>query len=142
MDTIRKRWKLFGLPWSVLLWLGCAATSEGPLRYELSGVVTHGGQPVPVGMIRFTPDTDKGNHGPGTIAMVKQGRYRTRSGKGTVGGAMIVEISGFDGVPTKVDGETIASGTPLFEPYRTEADLPREAATLDFDVPLSAGIVK
>ncbi|HWL10086.1 MAG TPA: hypothetical protein VNQ76_16895 [Planctomicrobium sp.] len=114
---------------------GCSnKTPDGPARYALSGNVTFDGKPVPTGTIRFSPDREKGNQGPGTIADIRHGKYQTLPGKGIVGGPMVVEISGSDGIPVEVSGETIPSGTALIESYRTEINLPKETATRDFDI--------
>lgn len=114
---------------------GCSGT-DGPSQYELSGTVTFQGKPVPAGTITFEPDAVKGNRGPQGFATIKDGRYDTREdGRGSVGGAQVVRISGSDGIDA---GETFPTGKPLFEPYTTSVDLPKESSTHDFDVPASA----
>lgn len=104
--------------------------------YQVSGSVTFDGNPVPHGYLAFEPDASQGNTGPGTGAEIKDGRYSTVRGKGVVGGPYLVEISAHDGVPTiNEDGDPVI-GTPLFWPeYTTVVDLPREAATQDFNIP-------
>lgn len=118
-----------------MLLAGCRGT-EGPSQYELSGTVTFQGKPVPAGTITFEPDAVKGNHGPQGFALIQDGRYDTRAeGRGSVGGPQVVRISGSDGVAA---GEAFPTGKPLFEPYTTSVDLPKESSTHDFDVPVSA----
>jgi len=113
---------------------GCGGNA-GPERYDLSGAVTYGGKPVPAGMILFAPDVSQGNKGPGAMVEFVDGRYRTASGKGTVGGPHVIRIVGYDGKPSP-GGESTAV-KPLFTEYKLEIDLPREDATRDFDVPAS-----
>tara|TARA_R110002095_G_C4220572_1_gene236994 strand:+ start:1000 stop:1437 length:438 start_codon:yes stop_codon:yes gene_type:complete len=115
---------------------GCSSqTSEGPERYALSGHVKYDGKPVPRGTISFTPDNAKGNHGPATLAIIQDGEYRTSGSKGIIGGAMVVEISGSDGIPVELNGETMESGTELFSAYRMELELPEQSAQQDFEIP-------
>jgi len=115
-----------------IAWLsaGCGRSS-GPARYDVSGKVSYGQAPVPAGRIVFEPDDAKGNSGPPSYAQIKEGRYATPPGKGTVGGPHRVRITGFDG---RGAGES-PDGTPLFSEYRASIDLPKEDATRDLDVP-------
>lgn len=98
-------------------------------RYELTGQVTYKGQPVPGGRILFEPDSDLGNSGSGSIAEIVNGQYRTRDNKGTVGGPHVVTIFGTNG---KTATETYDNS--LFSPFKKNVDLPREDASLDFEV--------
>jgi hypothetical protein len=101
-------------------------------RHSLSGQVTYAGKPVPAGLIIFEPDPTKGNRGPQGYAEVLDGRYQTdKLGKGTMTGALIVTISAY---PVD-DGSGENPGTPPFAPYKTTAQVSKETATLDFDVP-------
>ena len=113
---------------------GCGS-DDGPPRYDLSGTVTHNGQPVPAGYILFAPDTSEGNTGSGAQADIKDGRYQTPPGQGTVGGPHVVTISGFDGQAFQDGPVQNPSGKPLFANYETRADLPKESATHGFSVP-------
>ncbi|HWL09496.1 MAG TPA: hypothetical protein VNQ76_13895 [Planctomicrobium sp.] len=122
----------------LLLAYGCGSKVDGPQRYQLTGKVTFNGNPVPIGVIYLTPDTSKGNRGPGTLAEIKDGRYSTPPNKGTVGGAMVLEFSGFDGQKTGTGDDENRVGKTLFDGYRLEAELPQKSAQQDFDVPLSA----
>lgn len=111
---------------------GCGR-SDGPQRYDLSGLVTYAGQPVPAGMIVFAPDHEAGNEGPGTVVEFTDGRYRTPRGRGTVGGPHVVRIIGYSGEPEGGDDST--GVRPLFEEYETRVDLPHRNASHDFEIP-------
>jgi len=121
---------------ALLLAAGCGPA--GPRRHDVSGEVTFRGRPVPVGVIRFLPDTQQGNAGPAGFAAIENGRYDTAaSGRGTVGGPHEVVISGFDG---KADpAAELMQGAPLFPDYRESVELPEAPATLDFQVPAAGG---
>ncbi len=130
-----RRWSMVPRP-ALLLVLatitGCSGES-GPARFDVSGRVTYGGKLVPVGQIQFEPDASQGNHGPAGIAPIENGSYDTaKAGCGHVGGPHRVLIVGYDGV-TDPDNELV-HGQPLFEPYRTTVDLPREAVVRDFAI--------
>lgn len=109
------------------LLLGCSKQA-GPARYVVSGAVTFGGAPVPLGTIAFEPDTGRGNRGPAGYADIVAGRFQTHLG--VVGGPHIVRISGASG--PMID-ET--KNTTLFSDHMTTCDLPQQSTTLDFDVP-------
>lgn len=109
--------------------LGCGQSS-GPRRYEVSGKVSHRGQPVRLGYINFEPDSSAGNSGPGSMTKIIDGSYRTQPGKGVVGGPHRVRIVGFDGAPA--DG--LGDGSPLFDEAIYTVDLPRKPSVQDFDV--------
>jgi hypothetical protein len=61
---------MFGI---VAIVFGCGP--DGPSRYSISGSVTFQGKPVPVGFIKFEPDTAKSNAGP--VAKRDAGGSRT-----------------------------------------------------------------
>jgi hypothetical protein len=111
---------------------GCG--SEGPPRYELSGTVTFDGKPVPKGFITFTPDTEKGNDGPGGGAEIIDGKYRTESGKGIIGGPHNVRIVGYDGIPARVEGEDLPDGKSLFAPHQEKIDFPKQDREYNFAI--------
>lgn len=112
---------------------GCGSP-EGLMRYDVSGTVTHNGTPVPQGVIQFLPDSTKGNQGPAANANIVDGKYDTSvSGKGTIGGAHVVVINGFDG--NARPDEELPYGKPLFPEFRTSVDLPLSAGeTVNFEV--------
>lgn len=113
---------------------GCEQKVEGPERFARSGTITYMGNPVPIGELQFSPDTQKGNSGPGAIAKIKDGHYQTYPGKGTVGGPMRIRLTGLDGKPVKVGDEVEEDGTLLFDSFEVEVDLPAESSTWDYDV--------
>lgn len=108
---------------------GCG--EEGPTRYQLSGKVTYGGQPIPAGSVTFIPDSSQGNSGPAASVDIVNGMYNTSSGKGHVGGPHILKITGLDGKAS----DEFPKGAPMFPDYETKADLPKEDGTKDLDVP-------
>ena len=110
---------------------GCGGSEDGPKRYEVTGSLTVAGKPVPAGMIIFEPDSEKGNSGPGGIADILEGKYKTKPDKGIVGGPHTVRIIGYT--------EPHLRGQPepdlLFPEYRVTVDFPTENdITRDFDV--------
>ncbi|QDT66490.1 hypothetical protein [Calycomorphotria hydatis] len=111
-----------------LLSAGCSPKSDGPQRYSLSGVVTYNGQPVEYGQVMLSPDRDKGNSGPASVARIQNGEYETFPGKGVVGGAFKVTITS--------DNPQNEYSDPIFPPYKTTVELPHEATTHDFVVPV------
>ena len=102
-------------------------------RHALSGTVTFGGQPIPVGSILFEPDGTKGNRGPQGYSTILNGHYETNKyGKGAVTGPVNVQIMGFpaaENVPEE-------GNKPLFPPYKTSIVIEQDSTTFDFDVPL------
>ena len=124
-----------------LLSLACAVAlvisgcgPSGPPRYKVSGKATCGGQAIPAGQIVFEPDASASNHGPLGLAVIKDGKYETLPEEGAVGGPQLVRILGYDGKPPPAwPGSPF--GRPICDPYETKVDLPKEATTVDFDVP-------
>ena len=123
----------------LLLPMVIACGTSGPSRYQVSGKVTYKGQPVPAGRILFQPDESRGNHGPPAGATISEGRYETSPQMSPIGGPHIVTISGNAAKPIEhADSEApdnIPFGRSLFLPYKSNADLPKEPTTLDFEVP-------
>lgn len=120
----------------VVLLAGCGRS--GVERISVSGTVTFRGQPVPSGIISFTPDAKKGNRGPQGVAKIADGHYTTNDhGKGSVSGPQVIEIRGYGGGggSGRADKLPFSSGKPLFPTYYTEADVKPGGATLDFEVP-------
>ncbi|MBA2114515.1 hypothetical protein [Bremerella alba] len=112
--------------------LGCSGpVTEGPDRFPLSGTVTYKGAPLPAGKIYFEPDGRKDNSGPMVTAEIKDGKYETPVGKGTVGGAHRVRIDGYD---AKNVTEHNPLGDVLFSNHLIEVDLPKDKATEDFTI--------
>jgi len=114
----------------LVLAAGCG--QSGPPRYHVSGSVMYGATPVPAGSVTFMPDASKGNKGPAVSVSIKGGKYDTRqAGVGHVGGPHTVRIVGLDGVSQ----EDLPNGMPLFPPYETKAELPKQQGTQEFIVP-------
>lgn len=117
-----------------LLLTGCS--SEGSPRFNVSGNVTFDGRPVPAGTIQFEPDTSRGNQGPTSRTVIKDGEYDTSiAGKGILGGPYVVVITGFDGKP--IPEMELQYGKPLFTEYRTKVELPKGESIMDFTVPVN-----
>lgn len=115
---------------------GCGGGDGGPPRFQVSGNVTYGGQPVPAGSIMFEPDATKGNRGPAGFAKINNGKYDTKlDGEGAIGGPHLIRITALDGVAKPDSPE----GVPLCPDYSTTADLPKEKTTKDFDIPKGGG---
>lgn len=113
--------------------LGCGGES-GPPRYDVSGVVTYKGQPIPAGTIQFNPDASKNNRGPSGAATIKDGKFDTAlEGRGTIGGPHRVLIEAYDG--NAQPELELPHGRPLFYGYQTEIDLPKEATQIEIEVP-------
>ena len=116
--------------------LGCGGSDSGPRRFDVSGAATFDGKPIVNGSISFSPDTSKGNSGPGSFAQIRDGNYETTAGMGPVGGPHVLTIMGLAKLPgSGPPGEIVP---PLFSSYRMEVDLPREDTSYDIDVPASA----
>ncbi len=126
---------LFRISAALLIPLLCLTGCGGGTGYQVSGKVTYKGQPVPKGYITFAPDGSKGNKGPGGLAMIVNGDYRTEAGKGVVGGAYQIRIIGMDGKPTQESGEELLDGKPLFPPYETAMELPMQNHQHNFEIP-------
>lgn len=107
---------------------GCGHEPDGPPRYQIHGKVTAKGQPVKEGRIFFSPDTEKGNNGPGAVAFIRDGEYETEDGHGIVGGPHIVDILGWD---ETVDPESDAEPEVTVKEIRP-VDLPASGGNHDF----------
>ncbi len=117
--------------------LGCGGSNSGPERYDVSGAATFDGKPIVNGSISFSPDTSKGNSGPGSFAQISDGRYETTAGMGPVGGPHVLTVMGLSNLPG--EGAPGVDVPPLFSSYELKVDLPLEDTTYDIDVPASAG---
>ncbi|QDU31205.1 hypothetical protein ETAA8_63580 [Anatilimnocola aggregata] len=122
-----------GVAWSVLVLLGAdlvgCEMKSGPPTYKLSGAITFDGQPIPKGMIVFTPDSSKGNSGPQGVAMITDGKYdtSTANGSGVGSGPTIVRVMGEGGAESKLICE-----------YEYSVDLPPQDSELPISVPATA----
>jgi hypothetical protein len=114
----------------ILFLTGCGA--DGPSRYEVTGTVRYGGQPVAAGRVIFEPDASQGNKGPAGYAEIHQGQYTTADTRGTVGGPHSVRVICLSG---ESDNSEMPDGRMLCPEYRQQADIPAESSVLDLDVP-------
>lgn len=119
----------------LIVWIGGCGRSSGLPRYDVSGAVTFGGQPVPSGMISFDPAEQSIGGG---FAPIVDGKFDTgRGGRGHLGGEHVVHISGHASEPPAPDspGADRYVVQELFAPYVAAVDLPKKKAVMDFDVP-------
>jgi len=107
---------------------GCSSKTDGPERFQLDGAVTVKGRPVRDGTIFLSPNSDKGNSGPGSVAFIREGRYATPAGHGVVGGPYIAKIVGYD---EEFDPSSDAE-PPVSLSTKVEIDLPKKAGKHDF----------
>jgi hypothetical protein len=116
---------------ALVLMLGLAAfygCAQEEKLYQVSGTVTHGGKPIPKGLIFFDPTAD----GPQGFANIVDGKYDTvLQGKGIRGGAYAIRVNGFDGK----EANEAPFGQALFPEYTGTKDLPQADSTFDLDVP-------
>ena len=120
---------------ATLLTAGCGAETASDV-YTVSGNISYDGKPLPKGNISFEPDASKNNQGPGATAEINDGKYEMMPGKGISGGAYVLVINGYDGVPVASgEGGMDPNGKMLFQSYRTTVDLPRENTTRDLEIP-------
>jgi hypothetical protein len=129
--TLLRVGTIFALVGSLVTLFAIAGCSPaGPTRYTLSGDVTYDGQPVNSGVILLEPDTSRGNSGPGAVATIDGGHYRTAPGRGTVGGPHIARIT----AGTGVDVSELSPYGALHSQreLRVQVDVPKSHATHNF----------
>lgn len=114
---------------------GCSFQPEAPERFSVMGTVMFKGTLVPAGLIRFSPDTAKGNYGPGAIAEIKEGRFVTTPGKGAISGPMVVYVEGFDGISLSKNPDFPDLGKMLFRTHKEEIVIPKEDTEIVIEVP-------
>jgi len=120
--------------WWLLAAGGCGGGGgDGPARFGVFGRARLQYQPGAFGRIVFDPDTAAGNKGPQGFAEIRDGRYDTRTGRGIVGGAHVVRISGFGKDPKTGNEDNPVPA--LFPDYQTKVELPKQESTQDFAVP-------
>ncbi|TWT31663.1 hypothetical protein [Blastopirellula retiformator] len=77
-----------------LLAAGCSSKEE--TLQTISGRVTYQGNPVPIGVIQFSPDAAAGNQGMVGFAEIKEGKFNTaESGRGVESGPLTVSIDAY-----------------------------------------------
>jgi hypothetical protein len=116
---------------ALVMQVGCESSRTD--EFHLSGRVTFDGAPVPSGYILFNPDLRAGTDGLQGYTEIENGRYDTSvSQKGVSGGHYVAQIHGFvmDPHPKR-----------LFQPYDQRVELSGSSNTVDFEVPVSAGVM-
>lgn|GEM_PF-657935 len=114
---------------------GCnSSNGSGKGPYPLSGQATYQGKPIEIGLIHFEPDAANGATGPTLTAEIINGKYSSPQGKGTMGGAQLVQIEAYE-ISSSAVVDSPDSKKPMFPAYRTTATLPYQQAIQDFDVP-------
>lgn len=104
-----------GIGWVALILLGagCGDTGVAPAEgIPVQGKVFFRGQPLPYGTIVFTPDADRGTHGPlATAAIQPDGSFQLKSGEavGAVAGWHRVTVLAIEMLPP---GPGQAQGEP------------------------------
>lgn len=116
----------------LLMAVGCGGS--GLTRYRVSGKVTYRGQPVPAGEVRFSPDHEKGNSGPATIAIIVDGAYTTPRGKGVVGGPHKILVTGYQKSGSEKDETAPDFGAAMFPEHESFVTLPEENTTHDIAI--------
>lgn len=115
----------------------------GDTRSEVSGRVRLNGQDIVEGSINFIPT--EGNTGPGTGAVIENGKYHIPRAKGATAGKNRVEIRAFRTTGRKVQDPTGKPGVlteervPAFPPSFNDQstlvkDVARGSDTIDFDI--------
>ena len=106
--------------------------SREPRRPLITGVVTYQGQPVPAGVIRFTPQGASASSRGGAGGEIRDGRYAVKAGHGSAGGGYKVQIRGFTGVAKQVGPVVDPLGEELFSEVTRTTEIP--CADFTFDV--------
>lgn len=113
---------------------GCGSGESNALH--ISGTVEYEKKPLKYGTILFEPDTSKGGRGAPGTAVIKDGKFDTKTdGSPTTGGPQIVTVQGFTGedlTEYAPHGTMIANGKPFIKSY----ELPASGTTelnLDLD---------
>lgn len=116
---------------------GCGPA--GPKRFHLEGRVTHDGQRVPSGIIRFEPDSTQGNTGPVGYAAIKDGRYTTATegSRGSLKGPIVAYMTGGPAPDPKVEFPKM-----WFEDYRTTLTLEPSGGVTTFDIDVPKDVPK
>ncbi|UUO07751.1 hypothetical protein M4951_05430 [Blastopirellula sp. J2-11] len=123
----------FAIATTILLAVGCAEKASVN-QFDVSGVVTFDGKPVPHGSIIFQPDEAQGNAGPYGSAMIKDGKFDTRvdNGTATIGGPHLISIEAFDGVEPNQDYAPY--GRSIGDSYQEAFVLPQTDSTLNIEL--------
>ena len=115
-----------------LLGLTCLGCGNDSGRAEVSGYVTFEGKPVPVGVIEYRPNAEKGGGGPQSILVIRDGYYNS-DGKGPVFGHHIVKVSGYTGIEIPF----VPEGERLFPVHKEEVEITEDSYKINYDFPLA-----
>jgi DNA-binding NarL/FixJ family response regulator len=108
----------------VIISMGMRLGRREPPRHLISGDVTFAGQPVKVGIIRFTPKDAGDSARPIASGEIRDGKYAVKSGHGSSGGSYKVAVSGFTGVARQTGPILDPLGDPLFPEVTRDANIP------------------
>ncbi|MFI4876581.1 MAG: hypothetical protein ACIALR_14625 [Blastopirellula sp. JB062] len=127
------KWALAGAIMAIVMTqVGCS--EEGESLTRLSGQVTIHNQPVPFGVIQFTPDASAGNQGAAGFAEIRDGRFDTDAGgRGVTGGAFTAMIDAYS--MQNVNPDIKPYGDPLVTGYKRKVTVDQgPAAELNFEI--------
>jgi hypothetical protein len=126
------RRELYGLMvLTALMSLSCSQSGTVE-RQHISGKVSFKGTPLTLGRIDLIADVSQGNQGPTGFAIINNGQYDTREGKGPVPGSLIVQISWLD-APEGHDPE-MGVDPAMIKKYSTTIEVSAEHDEHDFDI--------
>lgn len=114
------------------LGLGCQQEMDSLNR--VTGQVTFKGEPVPMGVIQFTPDASSGNKGMAGFAEIRDGKYDTEtSGRGVESGAITVTIDAYS--MKNINPDIKPHGDALIIGYKQKTSIGTDSTTeLDFEI--------
>jgi len=127
------RFLLFSLSLSVALLFTMGCGPKGPVTYPINGTVLFDGQPVADGLILFTPDSNKGNEGRQTSAVIVEGKFgmTSKSNPRLVQGPFYATL---DAYSEPHPGTESDPRRPLFREHNIEFDMPNKAFILDISI--------
>ncbi len=135
MFQISIRARKLTLAWLALLIvgsaLGCGQQGDGTNR--VFGRVTFQGNPVPVGVIQFTPDSSTGEDGMAGFAEIRDGQFDTQvNGRGVKSGPVTVTIDAYS--MKDVNPDIKPHGDALVMGYKQSVDIGGDATELNFEI--------
>jgi hypothetical protein len=131
---------------ALMVVVGCGGSGEFPVE----GTATYNGQPIPIGSITLEPVAGSPQELPTGFAVIRDGHFRSDAEHGCSAGKHVAVVTGYDGKPTAEqqaladevihtdDMPIVATGTPLFRPYKVEVDISGPGDELEIDVPAGA----
>lgn len=109
---------------------GCS--EKGRKRYPISGQVTFENEPVVEGMIVFTPDSNQGNSGPQSTAVIQNGKYNTGKKYGIFDGPYFATLTGYSEPHPGTESDP---RRPLFAEVNFDFEMPAKAHVQNFELP-------